>query len=446
MEPGIDLLDPAANRLALDICELSAHISAASAELAAKAARFDESGGWGEGGIRSCAEFLSQEAGLDLHTGHDLLRVGRALNSLPKLAAACAAGELSYDKARAVATVATPEDEAIFVDLALQLTGSQLVRFCHAYRRAMLAAEPDHDAGHQARRSLEQTWREDGMVRLVALLPPEDGATVIAAINAITGGRPVPEQDPAEDRWAANRAEALVTICEHALATAPEDLASSPASRRLVVNVDVGVLAGEQPDGRCELEGGHPLSRDAALRLGCDADVIAVTTRNGLPIDVGRTTRVIPHRLRTALAARDRGCRYPGCGIPARRTEGHHLEHWARGGATTLDNLLSFCRFHHGRHHKGDFAVTKVGPNEFRFTTRDGREIVPRHTRVDPDTGGGNRLRATAHSRGIPITPYTPAARDGSNLDLAWATSIIADGCEYLHAHGHHPDVVAASR
>ena len=160
VEPGIDLLDPAANRLALDICELSAHISAASAELAAKAARFDESGGWGDGGIRSCAEFLSQEAGLDLHTGHDLLRVGRALNSLPKLAAACAAGELSYDKARAVATVATPEDEAIFVDLALQLTGSQLVRFCHAYRRAMLAAEPDHDAGHQARRSLEQTWRE----------------------------------------------------------------------------------------------------------------------------------------------------------------------------------------------------------------------------------------------------------------------------------------------
>ena len=102
--------------------------------------------------------------------------------------------------------MAALEDEAIFVELARQLTGSQLCRFCHAYRRAMLAAEPDHDAGHQARRSLQQTWREDGMVRLVALLPPEDGATVIAAINAVTGGRPVPEDDLAEDRWAANRA------------------------------------------------------------------------------------------------------------------------------------------------------------------------------------------------------------------------------------------------
>jgi len=191
MEPGVDLLDREANSLALELCELSAHISAASAELAAKAARFDESGGWGEGGTRSCAEFLSQHAGLDLRSGHDLLRVGRALNQLPQLAAACAAGELSFDKARAVASVATPEDEAIFVELARQLTGSQVARFCHAYRRAMLAAEPDHDLGHQERRSLQQTWREDGMVRLVALLPPDDAATVIAAINAITGGRPV---------------------------------------------------------------------------------------------------------------------------------------------------------------------------------------------------------------------------------------------------------------
>ena len=76
----------------------------------------------------------------------------------------------------------------------------------------------------------------------------------------------------------------------------------------------------------------------------------------------------------------------------------------------------------------------------------EGRPAIVRlRARVDPDTGGGNRLRATAHSRGIPITPYTPAARDGSNLDLSWATSVIADGCEYLHTHGHHPDLVAAS-
>src|SRR5437868_12918792 len=135
------LLDPAQDALADDICGLSAHIAAAQAELAAKAARFDASRAWSEGGVRSCVEFLSLNAGLDLATGHDLVAVGAGLNRLPLLASTCAAGELSFDKARAVASVATEVDEATWVELARQSTGSQLVRICRGYRRAMAAAE-----------------------------------------------------------------------------------------------------------------------------------------------------------------------------------------------------------------------------------------------------------------------------------------------------------------
>ena len=55
-------------------------------------------------------------------------------------------------------------------------------------------------------------------------------------------------------------------------------------------------------------------------------------------LDVGRRTRTF-HR---ALAARDRQCRSPGCGN--RRTAAHHIEHWADGGRTALDNLVLLCR------------------------------------------------------------------------------------------------------
>jgi hypothetical protein len=113
------LLDPAHDTLADDICGLSAHIAAAQAELAAKTARFNATMAWAEGGIRSCAEFLSQNAGLDLGTGHDLIGVGDALDRLPLLAEACGAGELSFDKARAVASVATEVDQEMWVELAL---------------------------------------------------------------------------------------------------------------------------------------------------------------------------------------------------------------------------------------------------------------------------------------------------------------------------------------
>jgi len=177
------LLDPAHDTLADDICGLSAHIAAAQAELAAKTARFNATMAWAEGGIRSCAEFLSQNAGLDLGTGHDLIGVGDALDRLPLLAEACAAGELSFDKARAVASVATEVDQEMWVELARQCTGSQVVRICRGVRRAMAAAEPEQGRRHQALRGVIQTWRDDGMVRLVALLAPEDGAVVLAQVR-----------------------------------------------------------------------------------------------------------------------------------------------------------------------------------------------------------------------------------------------------------------------
>jgi len=428
------LLDPAHDALADDILGLSAHIAAAQAELAAKTARFDATGGWGEGGIRSCAEFLSQNAGLDLGTGHDLVSVGAGLNRLPLLAAACAAGELSFDKARAVASVATEVDQRMWVELARQCTGSQLIRICRGFRRAMAAAEPQLDRRHQARRGVVQTWRDDGMVRLVALLTPEDGALVLAAIEAVTGGKPVPEDDPAEDRWAANRADALVAICENALARAPEELASSPASTRMVVVVDAGVLTGEAPGGICELEGGHAISRNLALRLGCDCQVTAVTTRDGLPIDAGRTTRTISPRMSSALRVRDRGCLVPGCGAPASRTEGHHLIHWALGGPTDLANLVSLCRYHHRRHHLGDFEVEARPGGGYRFITASGRELTAPRTSIDPDVGGSQHLKEAALARGAPITWLTPTALDGGAISLDYAVSVMCDASAYALA------------
>ncbi len=437
------LLDPAHDALADDILGLSAHIAAAQAELASKTARFDASGGWGEGGIRSCAEFLSQNAGLDLGTGHDLVDVGAGLNRLPLLAAACAAGELSFDKARAVASVATEVDQEMWVELARQCTGSQLVRICRGFRRAMAAAEPEQDRRHQALRGVMRTWRDDGMVRLVALLTPEDGALVLAAIEAVTGGKPVPEDDPAEDRWAANRADALVAICDNTLAKGPEDLTSSPASSHLVVQVDAAVLTGEAPAGICELEGGRAISRALALRLGCDCQVTTVTTRDGLPIDVGRTTRMISPRMRVALHVRDKGCLVPGCGAPAHRTEGHHLVHWALGGPTDLENLASLCKYHHRRNHLGDLRIEKVSETEFRFFTASGREIAARRTSVDRDVGGSSHLKKAALSRGAPITPLTPAAQDGGAISLDYAISVMCDASAYAltaAAKGQHSE------
>jgi hypothetical protein len=96
-----------------------------------------------------------------------------------------------------------------------------------------------------------------------------------------------------------------------------------------------------------------------------------VEDENGQPLDVGRRTRTIPPAIRRALASRDRGCRFPGC-THRRYVDGHHIEHWAAGGATKLANLVLLCRFHHRLVHEGGVAIDVLDDGALRFRRRDG--------------------------------------------------------------------------
>ncbi|MBI2402004.1 MAG: HNH endonuclease, partial [Gemmatimonadetes bacterium] len=80
----------------------------------------------------------------------------------------------------------------------------------------------------------------------------------------------------------------------------------------------------------------------------------------GQLVEVGARTRTIPPALRRALHHRDRGCRFPGCGLPF--GQGHHLRHWAHGGPTTLSNLALLCRLCRCRH-KRHYAEHRIMPS-----------------------------------------------------------------------------------
>ena len=103
--------------------------------------------------------------------------------------------------------------------------------------------------------------------------------------------------------------------------------------------------------------GGIHVSAETARRVACDAATVTMRHgRGGEILDVGRRTRTVSPALRRALAARDRQCRFPGCGN--RRCDSHHIEHWADGGRTALDNLVLLCRRHRRAVHEEGFRVT----------------------------------------------------------------------------------------
>jgi HNH endonuclease/Domain of unknown function (DUF222) len=165
-------------------------------------------------------------------------------------------------------------------------------------------------------------------------------------------------------------------------------------------------------------------------RLSCDADVVTVIEREGLPIDVGRVHRLITPRLRLALQSRDEGCRFPGCSVPAPRTDGHHITHWVDGGRNDLANLVSLCRFHDRRHHEGHFRIRRGESGDFTFTTADGKPPVPIVAQSGVGTLNGSGWKDHAVAR----------ARDGgAAFDYEYAVSALADASGYVRSAGDLP-------
>ena len=171
--------------------------------------------------------------------------------------------------------------------------------------------------------------------------------------------------------------------------------------------------------------GGIHVSAETARRLACDA--ATVTMRHGPGgeiLDVGRRTRTISPALRRALAARDRQCRFPGCGN--RRVDAHHVRHWADGGRTALDNLVLLCRRHHRAVHDEGFRVTMDAAGDARFAHPDGRpleEAPPAPAWTGPALQPTDDGLAAA---GIEIGADTATPSwGGERLDLDWAMHVL---------------------
>lgn len=114
-------------------------------------------------------------------------------------------------------------------------------------------------------------------------------------------------------------------------------------------------------------------------RLCCDGSVVAlVENTNSQPMSVGRSRRTVTPSMRKALFARDRTCTLPGC-HHGRYIDAHHVIHWAKGGETSLKNLVPLCSHHHTLIHEGGFGMRLHRDGSHYFVRPDGRPVEVRH-------------------------------------------------------------------
>ena len=227
----------------------------------------------------------------------------------------------------------------------------------------------------------------DGEFILAARLPGEIDAVVAkaleAAVEAVRESKDVTAETGLQIPAHAWQADALRVMAESFLEHRGRDTGagSSPDRLQVVVHIDQAVLAEQQAAAesskphRCELEDGPALALDTARRLACDASIVGIVEgEDGDPLDIGRKTRSIPLAISRALKARDRGCRFPGCDR-TRFCDGHHIAHWANGGETKLDNLVTLCGYHHRLVHEGGYGVRRTDDALFSFTRPDGSRL-----------------------------------------------------------------------
>ena len=284
-------------------------------------------------------------------------------------------GRVSYEHVRSIhrtlrALPPSARDEAseTLTELAPQL-GIDDLRATGRYLRHVV--DPDGSARHAeedfGRRWLSLAPMLDGMHSINGVLDAETAGRLNAALAPFL----VPTGSDDTRNTDQRRADGLTEIVDAAVKSGNLPWLSG-SSVAMQVDVPLLTLSGDAP-APAKLSGTARtpvwFTPEAAKRMACDASVRRLLLdARGIPLDLGRESRVFASPQRRALAARDQGCRFPGCGRPAAHTDGHHLVPWAQGGVTDLSNGLLLCRFHHRQVHEGGWRITPAstdnGANE----------------------------------------------------------------------------------
>jgi len=326
-------------------------------------------------GATSTRAWAAERFGVSGPSARAYAHVGERAFDLPALTGSLCAGDLSFDKVRAVADVADAENDQTLSERAKDCTVRQLADLA-------LAGSPRGAAGPggapERRRSLRCN---DALGTLTVQLPPAPYAEARACLEARARSFGTDGETPYDERLA----DAFLELVrgESASGSPARGTKPAPSPSPYVVVVHVPLASVLDDHGAPSAFGGEVeraglISTEAVREVACDATVVlALDDDVGHTMYEGRARRVPTEAQRREVARRDRHCRFPGC-ANATFTNIHHVVPWKPAGRTDLDNLALLCVHHHHVVHSTGWSAAGDANVELRFVGPTGRVMTSR--------------------------------------------------------------------
>ncbi len=319
-------------------------------------------------------------------TPHALVHRGRFLDKFPAVAEAACEGVLSAGQVTALKVscpapvepiMAAQQVEVVAIVSCLSVADTETAATVWRQRAEALVSlsEPV-----ESDRELRMARTSDGLVGRFVL----DDAGAVQFEQAIRTASTWDGSDDSRD-GARRSADALVDVC--AFFNANHDRPGTPRQRPHVeLNVDAETLTGSSPLAWTS-DYAH-LGTATTDALLCDCVIHRVMRAGNAILSYGRATRTVPVDLFRATAARDGGCRFPGCDRKVAWCDAHHIHYWRHLGLTELENLVLLCNRHHHLIHRPGWHLKLLPNADLEVTYPDGttRTSKPRGqpTRLGP--------------------------------------------------------------
>lgn len=385
------------------------------AEMLIALGEFDELGLCESFGETSTAGWLTRETRIAVSTAFEYVSVARKLAYFPLLTASFRAGRLSYSTVRYLLRYLTPETEAELVMLAEKLCFAEL-------KRALAGVDKQEDQLEAPKYHHDVRIDDNGDVVISARLNAADGAAYMAALKiaqlAYYGLDDLGDEDDEEaieTELERRRGQSEAHPASECTSDHPRSISAhftgnysrvgpptkddmyasllamihmvrtNPVSELRAPGAHVNIMM--TTNGRAWLPGNVEAPSKVLEAYVNNAFVrLQMLDKNGLTLHLGRKSRFVNNaQFRALLAVWGFECAMPGCNH-ARFLQVHHIEEWAEGGETNLENLIPLCSACHSRVTNGYVHITTNGRTiEFRF--RGGRRFVSH--------GGGLPEKAT---------------------------------------------------